>query len=94
MRNRAMSKVNDQLLATVEEDAAAFGRIWCDVCGTDKYILIELARWRRRHGVEFWDIDYTCTNCDNFYGHVVKDPDVTPALAAALSVATNEARPA
>jgi hypothetical protein len=87
MRNRGISKVNEQMLAAVEEDPAS--RIWCEVCATDDHIFIERARWRRRGGTGFWDIDYTCTKCDSFYGHAVKDADVTPALMAAMAVAEN-----
>lgn len=89
MLKRVSSKVSEEILAAAQESKN--DRIWCEVCGSDSYILIERARWRRRHGDGFWDIDYMCTNCDSFYGHVVKDEEVTPALMAAMVIATNDA---
>ncbi|MGO4384910.1 hypothetical protein [Specibacter sp. RAF43] len=61
--------------------------IWCETCGSDEFILIEKARWYRRRGEGMWDIDYTCTNCDSFYGHVVREADTTAALIAAMNAA-------
>ena len=89
MFERATSTVNAKTLAMAQD--AKSGRIWCEVCGSDEYIFIERARWRRRQGDGSWDIDYTCTKCDSFYGHLVKDADVTPALMAAMAVARDGA---
>lgn len=77
------------LLENVQETPA--DRIWCDACGTEEFILVERARWRRRHDQGFWDVDYVCTRCDSFYGHVVRDQDVTPAVLAAMAAVTTGA---
>lgn len=78
------SNVDPNLLKAVEESHA--DQIWCGVCGTDEFVLVEKARWRRRHGEGTWDVDYFCSKCDSFYGHVVRDAEVTPAILAALAV--------
>lgn len=83
MQKRAIPKADQSVHASVE--AATVSRLWCEVCGTDEFLLIEKARWRRRLGEGSWDIDYTCTSCDTFYGHVVKDSDVAPSLFAAMA---------
>lgn len=88
MTNRITSTTNGSAANSGGDDESA--PLWCGVCGTDEYILIEMARWRRRRGTGAWDIDYTCTNCDSFYAHAVADEDITAALIAAMSVATRE----
>jgi hypothetical protein len=88
MVKKATSLLDDKTLATGKDSKV--GRIWCDVCGSDDYILIERARWRRLVDEGSWDIDYSCTNCDSFYGHVVRESDVTQSLMAAMAIATNE----
>ncbi len=89
MHKQFSLKVDPKLLAGAPESPA--DRIWCGVCGTDEFILIEHAAWRRHSGRGGWDIDYTCTNCDSVYGHAVRDADATPALLAAMAAARNEA---
>ncbi|RAN79656.1 hypothetical protein B5P43_12760 [Bacillus sp. SRB_336] len=79
--------MDPKLLEKVEESPD--DRIWCQGCGTDEFLLVERARWRRRHGEGLWDIDYFCTKCDSFYGHVVRDAEVTPTLMAAMSAIQN-----
>lgn len=89
MDKRHLPTEQGNLLENVQETPA--DRIWCDVCGTDEFVLVERARWRRRHGQGFWDVDYVCTRCDRFYGHVVRDQDVTPAVLAAMAAVTTGA---
>ena len=83
MDKQYSSKAHSKLLEKAEESPG--DRIWCEACGTDEFVLVERARWRRHHGEDFWDVDYFCTRCDTFYGHLVRDEDVTPALMAAMS---------
>jgi hypothetical protein len=83
MEKRGSSEVDPNLLGKVEESPAA--RIWCQRCGTDEFVLVERARWRRRHGEGVWDIDYFCTNCGSFCGHVVRNAEVPRTLAAAMA---------
>ena len=86
MDKQLSPKVDQDLLEAVQESPAE--RIWCEACGTDEFVLVERARWRRRHGEGFWDVDYVCTRCDRFYGHVVRDEDLTPAVLAAMAAVT------
>ena len=83
MDNRCSSKVDPKFLGNVEESPV--DRIWCLRCGTDEFILVERARWRMRRGEGFWDVDYFCTKCDSFYGHFVRDAEVTPTFMAAIA---------
>ncbi|WP_104086582.1 hypothetical protein [Arthrobacter sp. GMC3] len=89
MVKKAASPTDEQILAIVQETKA--DGIWCVVCSSDKYILIERARWRHRIAEGSWDVDYTCTKCDSFYGHVVMESVVTAALMASMAAATNDA---
>lgn len=72
------------------DDSAS--KIWCETCRTDEYVLLERARRRRRNGVGVWDVDYTCTNCDNFYGHEIKIEDLKPAMAMAIITVIQDSR--
>lgn len=58
--------------------------ISCGQCKTDAYILIERASRRKRKGLVIWDVDYTCTNCDNFYGHEIRPEALSKAMVHAL----------
>lgn len=60
------------------------GAIWCPGCRTDAYILIEQAGRHKRRGEVMWDVDYTCTNCDNFYGHDIEPEALSKAMVYAL----------
>ncbi|WP_104086579.1 MULTISPECIES: hypothetical protein [unclassified Arthrobacter] len=84
MSEHDSSKVNDHAPAIAQGSIANL--IWCGVCDSDEYVIIERARWYRLEGEGSWDIDYTCMNCDSFYGHVVKEAEVTRALMAAMAV--------
>lgn len=59
-------------------------RIWCDECDTDEYVLLERARRRQRDGSRVWDVDYTCMNCDSFYGHEIEIEDLNARTACAI----------
>ena len=65
-------------------DSESKDRIWCDVCGTDEYILIEHAHKRRHHKTSVWDVDYWCTECDSFYGHDIRPETLTTPMAYAI----------
>ncbi|WP_139244215.1 hypothetical protein [Arthrobacter alpinus] len=65
-------------------------QIWCDECETDEYVLIESARRRRRNDAGVWDVDYTCMNCDNFYGHEIEIDDLNTATAHAIITVMQE----
>jgi hypothetical protein len=58
--------------------------IWCDECQTDAYVLLERARRRRHNGEGVWDVDYTCMQCDSFYGHEIEIEDLNAATAFAI----------
>lgn len=90
MVKQATPLIDEKTPATVQDSKA--GKIWCDACDSDDYILIERARWRRLFDEGSWDIDYSCTNCDSFYGHVVRQSDVTLSLMAAMAIATGPDR--
>jgi hypothetical protein len=62
MEKQLSPKFDQRLLEAVQETPAE--RIWCEACGTDEFVLVERARWRRRHGKGFWDVVYLCTQGD------------------------------
>lgn len=80
--------IDAQVLAAVVSPAS--GRIWCEECRTDDFILIEQARRVRNHGDDIWDVDYTCMNCESFYGHLVDGSDVSAAFLAAMALVVQE----
>lgn len=65
-------------------DSESASTIWCDICQTDQYLLLERARRRRRNGESVWDVDYICTNCDRFYGHEIEIEDLNATMAFAI----------
>ena len=50
---------------------------WCSQCGTDEYLIIESVEPAAKpgHG-EFLEINYTCAECDSFYGHPIRHSSV------------------
>lgn len=64
--------------------------IWCDQCQTDEYVLLERARRRRRNGTSYWDVDYTCTHCDSFYGHEIEVENLNATMAFAIITVMQE----
>ncbi|SEE18762.1 hypothetical protein SAMN04489740_0841 [Arthrobacter alpinus] len=65
-------------------DSNSTSNIWCNVCQTDEYILLESASRRRRNGSGVWDVDYTCMHCDSFYGHEIEIEDLNASTAFAI----------
>ena len=50
---------------------------WCTQCGTDDYLIIESVEPTvGEDAAEFLEISYTCSECDNFYGHPVRHSSV------------------
>ncbi|AIY00909.1 hypothetical protein ART_1310 [Arthrobacter sp. PAMC 25486] len=65
-------------------DGASKQRIWCEVCDTDEYILIEHAHKRRHHKASTWDVEYSCTECETFYAHDIFSETLTTPMAYAI----------
>ena len=50
---------------------------WCSYCATDEYLIIESVEPAAKPGSgEFLEINYTCAECDRFYGHPVRHSPV------------------
>ncbi|WAP51828.1 hypothetical protein OL239_00085 [Arthrobacter sp. ATA002] len=50
---------------------------WCTHCGTDEYLIIESVEPAvGEDAAEFLEINYTCAECDRFYGHPVQHSPV------------------
>lgn len=50
---------------------------WCSVCGTDEYLIVEdlePALDIDLSGHPLWNISYSCSECDSFYGHLTRRP--------------------
>lgn len=71
-------------------DSDSASTIWCNVCQTDEYVLLERARRRRRNGAGVWDVDYTCMHCDSFYGHEIDVENLNAAMAFAIITVMQE----
>lgn len=82
MLKKATTKPDPQIMDAIQAEKS--GRIWCSVCDTDEYVLLERARRRRRNGSGVWDVDYTCMSCDNFYGHEIEIEDLNATMAFAI----------
>ncbi|MCC3274202.1 hypothetical protein MUK71_01015 [Arthrobacter zhangbolii] len=50
---------------------------WCSYCGTDEFLIIESVEPAAKPGSgEFLEINYTCAECDRFYGHPIRHSSV------------------
>lgn len=50
---------------------------WCPVCGTDDYLIVEELEPAvdvDLSGHPLWNISYSCSECDSFYGHLTRRP--------------------
>lgn len=88
MLKQVKTKPDPKVLEIIQTGAT--DRIWCDECGTDEYVLLERARRRRRNGIGVWDVDYTCMNCDCFYGHEIEVENLDVKMAFAIITVMQE----
>jgi hypothetical protein len=59
---------------------------WCTECGTDEYLIVEglePAVDADPSGRPLWNISYSCSECESFYGHLTRRP--LPGLEDSLS---------
>ncbi len=82
MLKPARSKLDPSVLDAIR--AKETDLIWCTVCHSDEYVLLERARRRRRNGLGVWDVDYTCMSCDSFYGHEIEIENLNAKMAFAI----------
>lgn len=50
---------------------------WCIECGTDEYLIVEdlqAAVDADPSGRPLWNISYSCSECESFFGHLTRRP--------------------